>query len=401
MATATKPLVSAKPDRRVLLIVQDRLALRIEHELEPKGCIVVVAGHEPLDSFPFDLVVVEEPLLASGEYLGLFATVRQRAPWARFVLLVNPGARADTEWLRRIGFDLALERPIRPEALPEVAHALLAELTRPGAVIPMPAPPEGPQRPAILEREMVFVLLTAEGRRKRGLRNGVISVLVHSLFVGFLILLPLWYTEVLDVGAFSSTWLEAPPPPPPPPPAPPKGAVRAQRIRPRFQTQTGQLIAPTEIPKEIAIISEKGKELDVYEGGVPGGVLGGVPGGVMGGVLGGVIGGVPGGVPLPAPKPTVQAPVRVGGRIREPRLIRRVEPDYPAIARNARIQGDVRIDAIIDTDGRIVEVKVLSGHPLLARPAAAAVSQWLYEPTYLNEQPIPVVLEVTVRFRLQ
>jgi len=93
--------------------------------------------------------------------------------------------------------------------------------------------------------------------------------------------------------------------------------------------------------------------------------------------------------------------VRVGGRIREPRLIRRVEPDYPAIARNARIQGDVRIDAIIDTDGRIVEVKVLSGHPLLARSAAAAVSQWLYEPTYLNEQPIPVVLEVTVRFRLQ
>ena len=397
MATATKPLISAKPDRRVLLIVQDRLALRIEHELEPKGCLVVVAGHEPLDSFPFDLVVVEEPLLASGEYLGLFATVRQRAPWARFVLLVNPGARADTEWLRRIGFDLALERPIRPEALPEVAHALLAELTRPGAVIPMPAPLQTPQQPAILERDMPFVLIGPTSTRKQRLGDAIFSIVVHTVFVGLLILFPLVYTDVLDVGAFSSTWLEAPPPPPPPPPAPPKGAVRAQRIRPRLQTQTGQLITPTEIPKEIAIISEKGKELDVYEGGVPGGV----PGGVMGGVLGGVIGGVTGGVPVPAPKPTIQAPVRVGGRIREPRLIHRVEPDYPGIARNARIQGDVRIDAIIDTDGHIVEVKVLSGHPLLARPAAAAVSQWLYEPTYLNEQPIPVVLEVTVRFRLQ
>ncbi len=155
MATATKALVSAKPDRRVLLIVRDRLALRLEHELEPKGCFVVVAGHERLDSFPFDLVVVEEPLLAGGEHLDLFATLRQRAPWARFVLLVNPGARTEADWLRRLGFDLAVERPIRPEALPEVAHALLAELARPGAVIPMPAAPPAPQQPAILERVSV------------------------------------------------------------------------------------------------------------------------------------------------------------------------------------------------------------------------------------------------------
>jgi protein TonB len=121
----------------------------------------------------------------------------------------------------------------------------------------------------------------------------------------------------------------------------------------------------------------------------------------MGGVLGGVIGGVLGSVPQAAPpRPMPTAPVRVGGRIREPRLIRRVEPVYPTIARNSRIQGDVRIDAIIDADGRISEVKVLSGHPLLVKPAVEAVSQWVYEPTYLNEQPIPVVLEVTVRFRL-
>jgi len=77
-----------------------------------------------------------------------------------------------------------------------------------------------------------------------------------------------------------------------------------------------------------------------------------------------------------------------------------VEPVYPLIAKQARIAGDVRIDAIIDTDGNVVEMKVLSGHPLLVQAALNAVSQWRYEPTYLNEVPVPVVLAVTVTFRL-
>ena len=92
--------------------------------------------------------------------------------------------------------------------------------------------------------------------------------------------------------------------------------------------------------------------------------------------------------------------MRVGGKIRPPRLVRRVEPIYPGVAKQARIQGDVRIDAIIDAKGQVVEMKVLSGHPLLATAALTAVQQWVYEPTYLNEQPVPVVLEVTVNFRL-
>jgi protein TonB len=128
-------------------------------------------------------------------------------------------------------------------------------------------------------------------------------------------------------------------------------------------------------------------------------VPGGVPGGVMGGVLGGVLGGVPNVVPN-VPKPMPQRPYRVGGNIRPPRLINRVEPEYPILARRARIQGEVRIDAIIDTNGRVVEMKVLSGHPLLAAAALAAVQQWIYEPTYLNDVPVAVQLEVTVNFTL-
>ena len=64
------------------------------------------------------------------------------------------------------------------------------------------------------------------------------------------------------------------------------------------------------------------------------------------------------------------------------------------------MQGDVQIDAIIDVTGHVVEVQILSGHPLLARAAMDAVQQWVYEPTRLNDQPVPVVLRVTVSFKL-
>jgi len=172
----------------------------------------------------------------------------------------------------------------------------------------------------------------------------------------------------------------------------------AKRIKPVFTTASGKLLAPTSIPKEIAKISDADLELESY-GGVVGGVPGGVPGGQLGGVIGGVIGGVLSSVPRPAPPAPVQA-VRVGGHIRPPRLLRRVEPLFPEIAKLARIQGEVRIDAIIDARGQVVEMKILSGHPVLATAALQAVRQWVYEPTFLNEQPIPVVLEVTVEFRL-
>jgi protein TonB len=155
---------------------------------------------------------------------------------------------------------------------------------------------------------------------------------------------------------------------------------------------------PTAIPKEIVYLREE--PVGRLRGGVPGDVPGGVPGGVIGGVLGGVLGGVPTGVVPNVPKPMPQKPYRVGGNIRPPRLIRRVEPVYPQLARQAHIQGSVQIDAIIDTNGRVIEMKVISGHPLLATAALAAVQQWVYEPTYLNDVPVAVQLEVTVNFTL-
>ena len=103
----------------------------------------------------------------------------------------------------------------------------------------------------------------------------------------------------------------------------------------------------------------------------------------------------------PPPPPEPETPVvKVGGDIRPPRLLHRVEPDYPRLAVAAHIEGDVVLTAIIDTDGRVRQLTVQSGHPQLAHAARAAVAQWLYEPTTLNGQPVAVQLDVTVKFRL-
>jgi periplasmic protein TonB len=119
--------------------------------------------------------------------------------------------------------------------------------------------------------------------------------------------------------------------------------------------------------------------------------------------MGGVIGGVRTAVPVAPAAPRDNAPkaaVRVGGRVKEPRLTSRVEPLYPPLAKQTHIQGTVVIDAILDEHGNVAEMKVVSAPPLLIQAALDALSRWKYEPTYLNEEPVPVQLIVTVTFRL-
>lgn len=95
-----------------------------------------------------------------------------------------------------------------------------------------------------------------------------------------------------------------------------------------------------------------------------------------------------------------KAPVRVGGRVREPRLVNRVDPVYPALAKQTHLQGVVIIDAVLDEQGNVVEAKVTSGPPLLMQAALDAVRRWKYEPTYLNVQLHRDWLIVTVTFKL-
>lgn len=97
--------------------------------------------------------------------------------------------------------------------------------------------------------------------------------------------------------------------------------------------------------------------------------------------------------------PSVDA-LHVGGAIREPRKTRNVAPVYPQAAREARVQGTVVLECTISPKGKVVNVKVLRGVPLLAEAAIEAVKQWEYTPTLLSGVPVPVIMTVTVNFRL-
>jgi protein TonB len=126
-------------------------------------------------------------------------------------------------------------------------------------------------------------------------------------------------------------------------------------------------------------------------GGVPGGKIGGIPGGIPGGVIGGIPT-----APLPPPK----EPVRVGGNVREPKVVKLVEPKYPPVAIRARVEGVVILEAVVTEQGTVDRLKVISGPPLLVQAAVEAVQNWKYEPTILNGQPVPVILTAKVNFSL-
>jgi protein TonB len=143
---------------------------------------------------------------------------------------------------------------------------------------------------------------------------------------------------------------------------------------------------------------------------VPGGVVGGVAGGVQGGVVGGKIGGVEGGVVGGSVGGTGDAkgegdkpegPLRVGGDVKAPVAIHKVEPKYTDVARKSRVQGVVVVEAIIDKDGNVDRVKVLKGLPMgLGEEAEAAVRKWKFKPGTLNGEPVDVIFSLTVNFTL-
>ena len=161
--------------------------------------------------------------------------------------------------------------------------------------------------------------------------------------------------------------------------------------------------APTVIPKTVA--RPESAPAPATAVGVVGGIPGGESGGSFGGVLGGVIGSVMSSVsaaPPPPPPPKAATPkrIRVGGQVEGAKLIFQPKPEYPPLAKMARIQGTVRLEAIISKDGTIQDLKVVSGHPLLVKSALEAVQRWRYQPTLLNGEPVEVVTEVDVNFTL-
>jgi protein TonB len=221
----------------------------------------------------------------------------------------------------------------------------------------------------------------------------IVSTGLQLGFLTILILVPLIYTEALPKTMLATLIVAPPPPPPPPPPAP---AVAVVKVRPvAHLMESGKLVAPKAIPRDVKIIKEE-EMPDVGMGGVAGGVPGGVPGGQMGGVVGGIIGGMGSAAP---PKPT-QARIRQGGNVQAAKLVNKVTPMYPPLARQTRINGTVHLHAIIGKDGSVQQLEVLGGHPLLIQAALDAVRQWRYQPTLLNGEPVEVDTTIDVIFSL-
>ena len=108
------------------------------------------------------------------------------------------------------------------------------------------------------------------------------------------------------------------------------------------------------------------------------------------------------GIPEGPPPAEPEGPIRVGGDVQPPVKLSAPSPQYTEIARKARIQGVVIVEAIIDKDGEVTNVKILKGLPMgLDTAAADAVKRWKFKPATLNGKPVAVIYNLTVNFRLQ
>ena len=238
-------------------------------------------------------------------------------------------------------------------------------------------------------------LIESGGRLKT--KRGWTSLFSFGLQIAIIvvmILIPLIFTEALPRTQLM-TFLVAPPPPPPPPP-PAAAPVKIVKV---IQTDivNGELRTPTKIPQKVQMIKEDEAPPPVM---ATTGVVGGVPGGVPGGSMGGVIGSVLSSTPVAVPKIATPQRVRVSSGVVSGLLVRKVNPVYPPLARQARIQGVVILQAQISKDGNIENLQLISGHPMLAPAAIDAVKQWKYRPYLLNGEPVEVETQVQVNFTL-
>jgi len=241
-------------------------------------------------------------------------------------------------------------------------------------------------------------LLQYSGQKRRQTWATVLSFIFEFLALGVLMLVPLYFTEQLPKAQLL-TFLAAPPPPPPAPPPPAVQTVA--KILKEIQSDllsSGRLRTPTRIPTKVEMIKEEEAPPPLPAGGF-GGVIGGIPGGQLGGVIGGIVGSSKLNA-VPKLQPVVPQRIRISQGVTTGLLIHRVDPPYPPLARAARIEGNVVLKAVIDKEGVIQDLQLVSGHPMLVPAALAAVKQWRYRPYLLNGQPVEVETTITVIFTL-
>jgi len=228
--------------------------------------------------------------------------------------------------------------------------------------------------------------------KTKRLSTTILSFALQVFLICILILIPLIYTDALPKTQLM-TFLVAPPPPPPPPPPPAAAAIKVVKMQ--SEIVNGELRQPTKIPSKVQMIREDEAPPDLGAGGVPGGVPGGIPGGSTGGVIGGILAGQ-----MAVPKVATPQRVRVSQGVSTGLLIKKVTPNYPQLAKQARIQGTVVLQAEISKEGTIQNLQLISGHPMLAPAAIEAVKQWRYKPYLLNGEPVAVETQVVVNFSL-
>jgi periplasmic protein TonB len=247
------------------------------------------------------------------------------------------------------------------------------------------------------------ILNPSSGVPRQRWTTTVLSAVGHVTVIVVVALSALYATDVLPEPRETMAVFIAGPVPPPPPPPPAIAEPEPQRVKPvaprRPAPQRAPVIAkaPVAAPIEApaSITPETGLEGGEFAAAnIEPGFETGIPGGVVGGIMGGVI------TAPPPPPPAPAAPVRVGGEIATPRLVRRVDPEYPLIAVNAQIEGIVILEATVDKTGAVTETRVLRSHSVLDQAAVNAVEQWRYEPLRLNGIAQPFVLTVTVSFSL-
>jgi len=228
-------------------------------------------------------------------------------------------------------------------------------------------------------------LVESIGRiRTHSRRYAAGTTVLEIALLAVLVLIPYLYPSELP-----SRYLNVPLISPPPPLAAPvqSTVVPARAV----ESLSTQLIAPSHIPSRIARVADQPpgpiKSIDAGQGptGAPG-----VPWAEAG---------------VPAPLPQVRlakpaGPVRVSSGVAQGQLLAPIRPQYPAIAEAARVQGTVVLAATISTEGRIENLRVLGGPPLLVSAAVDAVRQARYRPFLLNGQPVEVQTTLSVEFRL-
>ncbi len=218
-----------------------------------------------------------------------------------------------------------------------------------------------------------------------------LSFTVEACLLGVAVLAPLLYTEALPRQVLGIVELPAPPPAAPAPRNPSVVSHPATRS----ELNDGRVMLPTMIPRRIKEIHDE-PEADTSATGNFTGVVGAPPSGTANRTIASLLDALP-----PAmPKSVVPHSVRVSSGVAQGMLVHEVRPLYPALARSARIQGAVVLQATIGKDGTIQNLHLLSGHPLLTQAAMDAVRQWLYRPYLLNNEPVEVDTTIQVNFTL-